>query len=40
MAKITFCNAVANGDADAKMPMPRFANDLDKITFWLLLPNN
>ena len=40
MAKITFCNTVANDDDDAEMPMPRFANGLDKINFWLLLPNN
>ena len=37
---IFFCNVDANGDADAEMPMPRFPNDLDKKTFWLLLPNN
>ena len=40
MAKIIFCNADANDDADTEMPMPRFSNSLDKNTFWLLLPNN
>ena len=35
-----FCNAAANDDADAEMPMPRFPNGLDKNTFWLLLTNN
>ena len=40
MAKMFFCNAVADDDADAEMPMPRFPNGLDKNTFWLLLPNN
>ena len=40
MAKIFFCNAVADGDADAEMPMPRFPNGLDKKNVWLLLPNN
>ena len=38
MARIFFCNA--DDDADAEMPMPRFPNGLDKNTFWLLLPNN
>ena len=40
MAKIFFCNAVADDDADAEMPMPRFTNGLDENTFWLLLLNN
>ena len=41
MAKIYFfCNAVADDDADAEVPLPRFPNGLDKNTFWLLLPNN
>ena len=35
-----FYNAIADGDADAEMPMPRFPNGLDKKNFWLLLPNN
>ena len=40
MAKIFFCNAVADGDIDAEMLMPRFLNGLDKKNVWLLLPNN
>ena len=41
MAKIYFfCNAIADDDADAEVPLPRFPNGLDKNTFWLLLPNN
>ena len=40
MAKIFFCNAVADDDADAEMQMPRFTNGLDENTFWLLLLNN
>ena len=39
IAKIIFCNADANDDADAEIPMPRFPNGLGKNTFWLLLPN-
>ena len=35
-----FCNTVADDDADAEMPMPRFLNGLDKKNFALLLPNN
>ena len=40
MAKVFFCNAVADDDAHAEIPMPRFPNGLDKNNFWLLLPNN
>ena len=40
MAKVFFCNAVADDDAHAEIPMPRFPNGLDKNNYWLLLPNN
>ena len=33
MAKIIFCNAVDNDDADVEMPMPRFPNGYDKNNF-------
>ena len=35
-----FCNANSNDDVHAAMPMPRFANDPYKNTYWWLLPDN
>ena len=37
IAKIIFCNADANEDADAEMAVARFPNGLDKNAFWFLI---